>query len=617
MRDAEARPVVLRRVQDTLARYELIRAQDDVDALVRWAEEGDAEAQYLLGRWRERQYQDPWMAFEWLERAAAQRHGAAARALAELYRSMLPDEAPSDEPTLAAARVIADAVRYWALHASAADEEGILALPAWAAGPDPPADSTWPALSARLQALAERGNVAAAYRLGVLLWCTPVPESPEPWLTRAAEGGHREAMSSLGRWCLEQFDEGHFSELLDPATLTPPYAQDVQLRLEWQARLSEDERQRLVEQRGVRDRAVRWLRAAAERDDVEACVELADFLSRSGEGGEREAVSWYERAAQLGDVLAMLQLAKILRQGFGVPADLAAAERWYARAAARLEEAAGRDDGFAPAAASQLAELYLRGNGVPRDADRAIALFEQAGARGYTWALITLGGCYERGDGLPRDLARAERCFARAVAAGGDSYAQQSLDRVRAAAQEEAGTVSVAGARVPVERLRAAEAGDAQALWEIARQIDVEGDPVDARPWMERAARAGHAGAAFWLAFDQPDDEHGRAEARRWRRLAAGLGHVNAMEFIGGELVDPGEGHRPDAALGYAWLTMASRERHDQPPGVAALQRANAKACAATVWETLSPGEKARAERIVQRCDAGPPYRLPDEVDGQ
>jgi hypothetical protein len=62
---------------------------------------------------------------------------------------------------------------------------------------------------------------------------------------------------------------------------------------------------------------------------------------------------------------------------------------------------------------------------------------------------------------------------------------------------------------------------------------------------------------------------------------------------------------------------MASRERHDQPPGVAARQRANAKACAEGVWESLTPDERARAERIVSRCDAGPPYRLPDEVGGE
>jgi TPR repeat protein len=155
------------------------------------------------------------MAFEWLERAATQQHGAAARALSALYRSLLTDDAPAGEPALAAARVIADAVRYWSRHAGLSDDATHAAAPAWAASADPPPDGTWPALRARLQTLAEAGNAAAAHSLGDLLWRTPTSESPEVWLTRAAEGGHVEAMHGLGRWSVEQFDEEHFSELLD------------------------------------------------------------------------------------------------------------------------------------------------------------------------------------------------------------------------------------------------------------------------------------------------------------------------------------------------------------------------------------------------------------------
>jgi hypothetical protein len=86
------------------------------------------------------------------------------------------------------------------------------------------------------------------------------------------------------------------------------------------------------------------------------------------------------------------------------------------------------------------------------------------------------------------------------------------------------------------------------------------------------------------------------------------------MHFLGDHLLDP-EAGIPDPVMGYAWLAMATRDRHTQPPGMAERQRAQARARAADVWETLSPDEKARATAILARCDAGPPYRLPDEVE--
>jgi hypothetical protein len=96
------------------------------------------------------------------------------------------------------------------------------------------------------------------------------PSDVEIELLRAAEGGDREAMHALGEWYLEQFDEGHFRELLDPATLSESLSEEDKLVLEAQARLTQEERDHYVAQHGVRELA---LRAAALLDDSEArCV---------------------------------------------------------------------------------------------------------------------------------------------------------------------------------------------------------------------------------------------------------------------------------------------------------------------------------------------------------
>jgi hypothetical protein len=147
----------------------------------------------------------------------------------------------------------------------------------------------------------------------------------------------------------------------------------------------------------------------------------------------------------------------------------------------------------------------------------------------------------------------------------------------------------------------------------VASTLDMEGAAEPARRWLERAALAGDATAAFTLFLQTMGDDEVGETARAWRRRAAAGGHVSALHMIGEDLLDPDAG-TIDFALGYAWLVMASRERHAHPPSVAPLQRASAAARARDVWESLSSDERVRAQAIVAACDDGPPFRLPDEV---
>jgi TPR repeat protein len=429
-------------------------------------------------------------------------------------------------------------------------------------------------------------------------------------LVRMAEAGDREAMHALGEWMLEQFDDDHYHELLDPASLPLPLSAEQVLILEQQARLTKKERARLLDQRALRDEGLRWLRAASEKDDAEACVVLADFLSRSGDEALRaEALRWYERAARLGDILSMATLGSHLKQGWGAPANPTLAREWYAQAAAGFEAAVKRDDAFAPAAMSALAQQLLEGDGLPPDPERAVALLEEAASRGYHWALLRLGEAYEHGRGVARDLELARRAYERAVAAGVDPYAKLRLDHLERARLESLTTTPIGEAHVPTDLLRAAEAGDPQKMWEVARALGDEAEFEAAVHWTQRAAEAGHALAAFMMAFEVKADE----EKARWRRRAAGLGHVTALHMLGDSWLETEQG-AADPAYGYAWIELATRERYGEPAALAATHKAQARARAADVWESMTAEQRERASDILRRCDAGPPYRLPDEL---
>lgn len=63
-------------------------------------------------------------------------------------------------------------------------------------------------------------------------------------------------------------------------------------------------------------------------------------------------------------------------------------------------------------AATYLAEMYLRGEGVPRNVEKGLALLELAVSRGDSTAAFNLGALHRTGDrGVPVDLARSRRYF--------------------------------------------------------------------------------------------------------------------------------------------------------------------------------------------------------------
>jgi TPR repeat protein len=119
------------------------------------------------------------------------------------------------------------------------------------------------------------------------------------------------------------------------------------------------------------------------------------------------AIAYLEQAAAKGRPNALTAIADMYRVGMGVEVNPETARDYYERAIAA---------GDIGAPSMGLAALY-RGPAL-RDPERALGYFEQAAATGRGTALSGLADMYRRGDGVPRDLGRARDYYEQALEAG-------------------------------------------------------------------------------------------------------------------------------------------------------------------------------------------------------
>jgi|GEM_PF-3074001 len=157
--------------------------------------------------------------------------------------------------------------------------------------------------------------------------------------------------------------------------------------------------------------------------------------------------------------------------------------------AAAAEWAAAADAGDARAQVS-LAQMYERGQGVPEDPLKAVALYRKAAEQGFANAQFSLGVIYDQGRGVRRNLREAAKWYRRA--------AEQGV----ATAQFNLGVLLELGQGLPqnFEEARgwyelAADQGDADArnnlgaLYQFGR--GVEKNLLEAHKWFNLAAAAG------------------------------------------------------------------------------------------------------------------------------
>lgn len=191
---------------------------------------------------------------------------------------------------------------------------------------------------------------------------------------------------------------------------------------------------RAADAHGSRDGALGWIRTAyfarsaehaaaaaarltelqaADPDDTQPLLLLGYFLHQ-GYGWPADpaaAVGFFEAAAERGDAAAAFELSILTGNGDGVPADAEASVRWTFRAAEL-----GSDR-----ARSNLGGMYATGRGVEKDAATALRWYRSAGASGNARAAFIAGVMLLTGDeGLDVDGAAAAEEFERADELGFD-----------------------------------------------------------------------------------------------------------------------------------------------------------------------------------------------------
>lgn len=234
------------------------------------------------------------------------------------------------------------------------------------------------------------------------------------------------------------------------------------------------------------------VRKRAEAGEGAAQYTLAVWLAQGSNGAPLDpglAQKYLEQAVDQNHRAAVLALAEQLEEGARLPRDAPRAVQLYERAA-RLGS---------PRAARLLGEHYRDGIGVAEDKAEAFMWFEQAGTRGDARGRALAGWAREKGEGVPADQTRALDDF-RQAATQNDRWAQEHLfwlltkDGGGLAHLDEAMAVMWAGA-----------ANGSFHLQLIAGEFLLLGQPMaDAQAantveWLRQGALAGRPGAATLL----------------------------------------------------------------------------------------------------------------------
>lgn len=306
-----------------------LSAADDISVLQQKADQGDADAQFILGLRYEKGAgvpQDNHQMEKWLRLAAEQGHAEAQHNLGIRY--FFGNGVPQDYD---------EAAKWYRM-------------------------------------AAEQGHAEAQLNLGVLYNMEGVAHNDQEavsWFRLAAEQGLAPAQSNLGH----MYADGN------------GIPQDYQEAAKWY-RLAAEQGDALAQDSlgemytfglGVtqdHNEAVKWYRLAAEQGYVGAQVSLGLLHDNTlGEGipqNYQEVAKWYRLAAEQGNPLALSTLGGMYVRGEGVPQDYQEAAKWYHLAA---------EQGHANAQA-MLGVMYASGEGVPQDYVQAHLWFNLAATQG-------------------------------------------------------------------------------------------------------------------------------------------------------------------------------------------------------------------------------------------
>ena len=131
----------------------------------------------------------------------------------------------------------------------------------------------------------------------------------------------------------------------------------------------------------------------------------------NGDGTEKNisnAVVWYEKSAAQGNDDSTFELGCLSAKGIGL-------EKSYEKAFSYYKKAA---DNGNPKAQNNLANLYLNGLGVQSNESEAYRLWFRSSLQTNTFAFANLGLCYEKGTGVKVNISEAFRWYEKGALAG-------------------------------------------------------------------------------------------------------------------------------------------------------------------------------------------------------
>lgn len=237
------------------------------------------------------------------------------------------------------------------------------------------------------------------------------------------------------------------------------------------------------------DRAVGLLEEVSKAGDPWVLITLGDLYAKGLAEPVEKAIPYFEKAAASGNTAAMTRLAQAYQGGLGTAAADQAKSREF------WETAAAKGDSFA---AINLAQLLLD-DGDKASVDRAVDLLDKGAARGEAWPATILADLLVRGDKVPQDAQRAVDLL-KPLADEGNPAARVALSDIYA---KGAGEVAADPARA-FDLIEAAyEQGEMQAVSRLGFMlVRGEGTKEDVSRGLGLLDKAVSASTDPWLAID-------------------------------------------------------------------------------------------------------------------
>lgn len=169
-------------------------------------------------------------------------------------------------------------------------------------------------------------------------------------------------------------------------------AEEERRRKEEEKKRAEEEKKKVMSQKD------------AQREYDEGCK----YFGSQDPSTKAKSAAYFLRAAEAGLAIAQTQIGNMYIQGDGVPRDIKKGIEWTEKAVAQ---------GY-PMAEANLAGNYFHGVGVPQDKKKAIELYKKAASKNDEYAQFMLGKIYSTGDGFPQDDKQARKYYLDAVTNG-------------------------------------------------------------------------------------------------------------------------------------------------------------------------------------------------------